>query len=180
MVCQHDTNGFVKDAFHFTITPRDLAKLTKRYTVKAAQEAKIQDKEDHLRQENYELSQRAKKLEKSYEALTFEHQELTRQVVTAKMTMASASDENQSLRHAVAHLEHSIEHTKQLTEASQLDAFHHLAHENATLVQRNVQLEDHLAEVEMTLIDFKMKYAQSENEYEQMKKMLGQIKRFSS
>ncbi|ORZ17228.1 rab-GTPase-TBC domain-domain-containing protein [Absidia repens] len=178
-VYQHDSFGFVKDTFEFTISPRELTKLSKRHTIKAAQEAKIQNKEDHLRQENYELSQRMKKLHKSYTALTSEHQELAKQVIESKMTMAQASDDNQMLRHDISVLEQRIQQTKQATEASKQDEFNRLAHENTQLVQRNVQLEDHLADVEMTLIDFKMKYAQSENEYEQMKKMLGQIKKIS-
>ncbi|KAI8093514.1 rab-GTPase-TBC domain-containing protein [Halteromyces radiatus] len=179
-VYQDDASELVKDSYQFNILPRELAKLSKRHTIKAAQEAKVQDKEDHLRQENYELSQRAKKLEKSYKSLEKEHEELARQVIESKMAMASANDENQRLRHEVTLLDQRIRQTKHEGELCKQDEFNRLANENTQLVQKNAQLEDHLAEVESTLIEFKMKYAQSENEYEQMKKTLSQIKKISS
>ncbi|KAI8337225.1 rab-GTPase-TBC domain-containing protein [Chlamydoabsidia padenii] len=170
---QNDGEGFVRNALAISIDTRHLTKLSKQYRIKAAQESKRQDKEDQLRNDNYELSQRAKALTTSYNILNQEHQELAQQVIESKVAMATAHDTQHKLRHMISHLEQRIR--QQSPEAT----FHALALENAHLVQRNAQLEDHLAEVESTLIEFKMKYAQSENEYEQMKNTLSQIKKIS-
>ncbi|ORZ12860.1 rab-GTPase-TBC domain-domain-containing protein [Absidia repens] len=176
---QNVPSEFVKDAFAFHILPRDLAKLSKRYMNKATQDAKMQDKEDYLKNENYELSQQAKKLEKSFAILDQEHRATARQVIDSKMAMATASDNNQKLRHEISQLEQQIEQACKDMESRQHDQVNHFAQENAQLVQQNAQLEIRLADIEATLIDFKLKYAQSENEYEQMKNRLGQIRKIS-
>ncbi|CAO3624739.1 unnamed protein product [Cunninghamella echinulata] len=178
-VYKNDASSFVKDTYEFSISPRELAKLSKQHFVKASRNAKIQSKEDHLRQENHELTQRARKLEKSYKALEKEHEELAIKVIASKMERASVSDENEQLQHSITQLEQLIQKTKQKMENEKQDEFDRLAQENNQLVERNAQLEDHLAEIESTLIDFKLKYACSENEYEQMKNKLGQIKKIS-
>ncbi|ORX53213.1 RabGAP/TBC [Hesseltinella vesiculosa] len=177
---QDDPVGLVQDALSFELSSKELAKMAKQHQAKAAKQAKWQNKEDHWRQQNHELTQRAKQLERSYHQLETEHHSLAKQVAEDKMSMARASEINQSLKRELTTLTQNVDarrHQLQLQRQGEFDA---LAKENTRLVQRHAQLQDQLADVEATLIDFKLKYAQSENEYEQMRNMLGQIKKLTA
>ncbi|KAF1807360.1 rab-GTPase-TBC domain-containing protein [Mucor lusitanicus] len=175
-----DAYDFVQDAYSFDIPSRQLAKLSKQYQAEAAKEAKMQSIEDSIRRENIELQEQIKKLKLSYKTLEKEHQDIAQQVISSKMSMASLDAENQQLKHELAVMKAEMVKIKNCMDDERQRQFDELAQHNAHLVDTNSQLEDRLSELEAVLIDMKLKYAESENDYELMKQKLHEAQKLSS
>lgn len=157
-----------------------MAKLSKQYQAEAAKEAKMQSIEDGIRRENIELQEQIKKLKSSYKTLEKEHQDIAQQVISSKMSMASLDAENQQLKHELAVMKAEMVKIKTCMDDERQRQFDELAQHNAHLVDTNSLLEDRLSELETVLIDMKLKYAESENEYELMKQKLHEAQKLSS
>lgn len=170
----------MQDAYSFDIPSRQLAKLSKQYQTEAAKEAKMQSIEDGIRRENIELQEQIKKLKLSYQTLEKEHQDIAQQVISSKMSMASLDAENQQLKHELAVMKAEMVKIKNCMDDERQRQFDELAQHNAHLVDTNSQLEDRLSELEAVLIDMKLKYAESENDYELMKQKLHEAQKLSS
>ncbi|KAI8063553.1 eukaryotic and archaeal DNA primase, large subunit-domain-containing protein [Gongronella butleri] len=174
---QDDAASLVQDAFAFELAPKELEKLAKQHRRKAAKEAKFQSKEDHWRQQNHELTQRVRHLERAHQQLETDHGTLAKEVIESKMAMARASEANHALKRELATLKQTMDSRRNELFQRRQHEFDAVAQENTALVQRHALLQDQLADVEATLIDFKLKYAQSETEFEQMKSTLVQSRK---
>lgn len=177
--CQDDAYQFVQDACGFNISTRALQKLSKQYQQEAAKEAKIQSIEDNIKRENIELTDQIRKLKKSYKTLEMEHQDVAQQVIEAKMSMASLASENQQLKHDLGQMRHEITRIKNSMDYERQKQFDQLANHNANLVDLNSDLQERLSELESVLIDMKLKYAESENDYEVMRQKLHEAQKLS-
>lgn len=144
-----------------------LARLAKQHASELARESKIQNQEEHLRRVNAELSEHVRRLEKSYRTLESEHQEVTRQVIDAKMNMARMDDENQQLRWQLSQVRNELEQLKK-----SMPTLEELSRQNKQLTQRNEYLENQVTDMEAILVSLKMKYAESESAYEMLKQKL--------
>jgi chromosome segregation ATPase len=176
---QDDAYQFVQDAYSFDISPKLLQKLSKQYQQEAAKEAKIQSIEDGIKRENLLLNDQIKKLRQSYQTLEIEHQDVAQQVIHAKMSMASLAAENQQLKHELSRLKTEMVKIKGSLDEERQDQCDQLAQQNAHLTNMNSTLEDRLGELESVLIDMKLKYAESENDYEMMKQKLNEAQKLS-
>ncbi|KAG2198409.1 hypothetical protein INT47_008986 [Mucor saturninus] len=174
-----DAHQFVQDAYSFDISPRLLQKLSKQYQQEAAKEAKIQSIEDSIKRENLELLEQVRKLKKSYKTLEVEHQDVAQQVIEAKMSMASLAAENQQLKHDLGQMKHEMTKIRNSMDNERQKQFDELAKHNANLVDINSDLQERLSELESVLIDMKLKYAESENDYEVMKQKLHEAQKLS-
>ncbi|CEP19478.1 hypothetical protein [Parasitella parasitica] len=171
---------FAQDAYKFDISTKQLAKLSKQYEAEAAKEAKMQSIEDSIRRENFELQDQIKKLKLSYKTLEEEHQDIAQQVISSKMSMAALDAENQQLKHELAVMKAEMIKIKNCMDDERQRQFDELAQHNAHLVATNSSLEDRLSELEGLLIDMKLKYAESENDYQLMKQKLHEAQKLSS
>lgn len=135
--------------------------------------------EDSIKRENIELTEQIKKLKQSYKTLELEHQDVAKQVIDAKMCMASLAAENQQLKHELGQMRHEMIKIKTTMNDESQHKFSELAKTNAQLVGTNSELQDRLSEVESALIDMKLKYAESENDYEVMKQKLHEAQKLS-
>ncbi|KAL0091882.1 eukaryotic and archaeal DNA primase, large subunit-domain-containing protein [Phycomyces blakesleeanus] len=166
-VYQDEPAAFVHDAYGFNITARQLEKISKKYAVESAKEAKLHSPEDQLRRQNAELAEKLRRMEHSFNILQDEHQDVAHQLISVKMEMAQMNDENQELRRLLGKYRSDpnfAEAAPVKTDGS--DMFNRLAQKNAHLVNRNSQLEDRLLEVEATLVDYKMKQKKKINRFE--------------
>ncbi|KAI8371274.1 rab-GTPase-TBC domain-containing protein [Choanephora cucurbitarum] len=163
---------FVQDAYSFTISPKQLSKFSKQYRQEAAKEAKLQSMQDAIKKENIVLQDQLKKLRQAYKTLASEHQDVAQQVINSKLTMASLSSENQQLKHELSAIKQDMGTLSSALNQERQIQFDLLAQKNAQLVDANALLEDRLQEMEVILIEMKLKYAESENDYEQMKQKL--------
>lgn len=108
-----------------------------------------------------------------------EHQDVAQQVIDAKMSMASLAAENQQLKHDLGQMKHEMAKIKTSMDHERQKQFDQLAKHNANLVDMNSDLQDRLSELESVLIDIKLKYAESENDYEVMKQKLHEAQKLS-
>lgn len=174
-----DAYQFVQDAYSFDISSKQLFKLSKQYQQEAAKIAKIQSIEDSIKRENIELTEQIKKVRESYKKLEMEHQDVAQQVIEAKMSMASLAAENQQLKHELGQMKADMVKIKTCMDDERQDEFDSLAQQNAHLVDINSELEERLSELESLLIEMKLKYAESENDYEMMRQKLHEAQKLS-
>ncbi|KAI7852043.1 rab-GTPase-TBC domain-containing protein, partial [Circinella umbellata] len=162
-----DESGFVHDAYSMDVPSRLLTRLAKQHTNEAAREAKSQNQEENLRRINTELSSHVRRLEKSYRNLEHEHQEVTQQVIDAKMKVARMEDDSQQLRWQLSQAKTELEQLK-----TSMPAVEETQRQNKHLLQKNGHLESQLEDVEAVLISLKMNYAERESAYEEMRQKL--------
>ena len=149
------------------VPSRLLTRLAKQHANEAAREAKSQNQEEHLRRINTELSSHVRRLEKSYRNLEHEHQEVTKQGIDAKMTVARMEDESQQLRWQLSQAKTELEQLK-----TSMPAVEEIQRQNKQLLQKNGHLESQLEDVEAILISLKMNIAERESAYEEMRQKL--------
>ncbi|KAI8984727.1 rab-GTPase-TBC domain-containing protein [Mycotypha africana] len=174
---------FVQDAYEFVISPKLLAKLAKQYQIEAAKEAKLQSIEDAIKRENVQLTDQIQRIRIAYKALERDHQDVTQHVIQSKVAIASLDAENQQLRHEIKIMKQEMVKMKNSYSSANTkykQQFEQLAKQNAHLVEANSDLENKVAELEAVLIDMKIKYAESESEYEMMRQKLQEAQRLSN
>lgn len=132
---------------------------------------------DTLRKANRQLSEHVKRLESSMATLNREHVEIANQLITTKLELAKKHDECDTLQHQVAEVRRHAEAIPAEIEARCKDELEILVTKNAALVGRNSALEDQLAYMENMVIDMKMKFAESENERETLRRRLQELKK---
>lgn len=153
--------------------------MSKQHQHEAAKVAKIQSIEDNMKRENIELTEQIKKIRNSYKVLEMEHQDIAQEAIHAKMSMASLSVENQQLKHELGQMKTEMIKIKACMNDDRQLEFEELAQHNSQLVSVNSVLEERLSELESVLIDMKLKYAESENDYELMKQKLNEAQKLS-
>ncbi|KAG0168026.1 GTPase-activating protein [Apophysomyces sp. BC1034] len=167
-----DEEVIVQDTFSMDIPPQLLTRLAKQFAAERARETRVQSQEDHLRNVNSDLSEHVRRLETAYKSLETEHQEVTRQAIETKMSMARMDDENQQLRRQLAQLRTDFDEVKSKMNESFQVQVDELTERNAHLSGRNGALENQLADIESVLISLKVNFAEREGEYDVMKRQL--------
>lgn len=89
-------------------------------------------------------------------------------------------DENTSLVTVVKSLESKVKSVPEEIEERTKDQFEGFCAENASLIGNNSSLEDQLQKAESILIDIKIRYAQSENDKEELHRRLYELKKLMS
>ncbi|CAO3647372.1 unnamed protein product [Mucor hiemalis] len=95
-VFAEDGNGFVEDTYRVDLPARFMARLAQQYTGQEARDSKSISQEDNLRRINGQLSEHIRSVEGSLHSLQSENKDLTQQIISSKMTIASSEDENNS------------------------------------------------------------------------------------
>ena len=130
-----------------------------------------------MKRENIELTDQIRQIRKSYRTLEMEHQDVAQQVIHAKVAMAELTTENQQLVTQLGQMKSDMLNIQACM--NKQEEFAALAKHNAHLVQVNSELEEKLTVLETVLIEIKVKYAESENEYEQMRQKLIEAQKLS-
>ncbi|KAI9312513.1 rab-GTPase-TBC domain-containing protein, partial [Dichotomocladium elegans] len=162
-----DPAGFVNDQYKMDISTKLLVRLAKQYATEAAREAKTQSQEEHLRKVNTELSGHVRRLEKAYHVLEKEHKEVTEQVIDAKMTVAQLEGESQQLRWELSQARAELDQLRK-----QIPHIEQLQRQNSHLTFHNTHLESQVTDMEAILVSLKVKYAESESNYEMIRQKL--------
>lgn len=127
------------------------------------QQATIQQRVDHLRQSTATIEK--------------EHQDVQGQLQDSQQQRQQMYDEQGSLKTVVDSLQAEAEKIPLVVEGTFKAEFDQLCTDNAHLNQKNAHLEDQLSAMETLLIDMKMRYAQSENERDELSKRLFELKK---
>ncbi|KAI8394109.1 rab-GTPase-TBC domain-containing protein [Radiomyces spectabilis] len=167
----------VDDACALQISPKRLFQLEKEHKQQLAKELADAKLLDELQQTNIAFKKKAKDLEFEVAELRREHQDVSEQLIESKDNLIHLYDERDSLQDLVDSLQAEVTGLPSQVEQQRRSQFDELCNENSQLVHKNCLLEDQLASIEALLIDMKMKYAQSENQKEELQRTLFEIKR---
>ncbi|CAO3691715.1 unnamed protein product [Umbelopsis ramanniana] len=174
---KEDSRGFVRDAYGIKITPKKLDRLAKQYSSEAARASGEAEALDTLRKQNKQLKDSVKRLENSVNQLNTEHITVANRLIESKLEMARLNDENDALHQQSNELKRALDTLPAEVEARVKEEMEILCTKNAALVERNSALEEQLSYMESMIIDIKMKFAESENERDSLRRKLGDMKR---
>jgi len=116
---------------------------------------------DALRIQNASLSENMKRMESAYEQLNQEHIVLANQYLEQSILQEKMNDQFEGLYETIDDYKKIIDNKLSKPMADN-DEMQRLATKNITLVQRNVELEDKISELECLLVDVRMRFANNE------------------
>ncbi|KAI7868868.1 rab-GTPase-TBC domain-containing protein [Spinellus fusiger] len=174
---KNDDRRLVSDACVLDITQRRLSQLEKEHKTQSAKEAanaKLLEQQQHT---NASLRKKVKELETATYSYEQEEHEIKRQLKESKDDLAALMEEEMTLKTVVTSLQEELKILPSKVELQSHKAFETLCGHNASLVEKNSALEDQLSHLELMVIDMKMRYAESENEREELQKRLYEMKK---
>ncbi|KAI9475811.1 MAG: rab-GTPase-TBC domain-containing protein [Benjaminiella poitrasii] len=172
-----DDRRFVNDACELEIPLKRLVQLEKEHKLQLQKELADANVIDELQKSNIELKKQLKAIEDKSKTLKREHNDVSGQLKETLSQLNPMKDEGNSLRTLVATLQNSVDTLPEKIESKTKDEFEGLCEENARLIGKNSSLEDQLQKAESSLIDIKIRYAQSENEKEELHRKLYELKK---
>lgn len=147
-------------------------RLAKQFKSEMARKEKQRNQEEMMRQANEQLMAYIQELQEKYRVLEMEHQEMTRQAVETKMSMAKMNSDNDSLMHQLKQLRSQHESTERHKDTEHQSRIEEIYQSNRHLIKQNASLQDQIADMEAVLIGLKMNYAERETEYESLRRQL--------
>ncbi|KAI8333617.1 rab-GTPase-TBC domain-containing protein [Chlamydoabsidia padenii] len=128
------------------------------------------------RQQNKALMENVKQRQTQLEQLSKQHGQSATELIDAKMELARARQSNDDLRQQSFVLKKALDALPAKVEDRLKEHIHALAGKNMGLVDRNSELEYQLANMEGLLMDLKAKFAQSENERDELNLRLSELR----
>jgi chromosome segregation ATPase len=132
---------------------------------------------DALHKSHVELQQRLEQLTANKRSLENEHKQMKHQLSATLSKLNSVQDEQTLIQAQVQTMKSALDQLPAKVESNSQTQFEELCQTNAELIGHNLSLEDKLQKAENTLIEFKMNYAQSENEKEMLQRKLFELKK---
>ncbi|KAI8061661.1 rab-GTPase-TBC domain-containing protein [Gongronella butleri] len=126
--------------------------------------------------QNKALMDSVKQQQAKLERLTKEHMQAAQALGEAKAAVVAAQNDNRELRQNTAELKKALDALPDVLRKRINDQIHTLAAENMTLVDRNSDLELNLSQMEAMFSDIKTKFAQSENEREELSQRMSELR----
>lgn len=147
-------------------------RLAKQFKSELARKEKQRNQEEELRQTNEQLMDYIQELQEKYRVLEMEHQEMTKQAVETKLSMAKMNADNDNLMHQLKQLRLQHESTDRHKDTEHQARIEEIYQSNRHLIKQNASLQDQIADMEAILIGLKMNYAERETEYESLRRQL--------
>ncbi|KAH8555847.1 rab-GTPase-TBC domain-containing protein [Umbelopsis sp. PMI_123] len=173
----YETQQLVEDACAINITARRIDQLTKEHRNSVIKEQLEKEAIEELQKSNSDISQTIQQLEQRLKTMFQEHDDVLTQLDESKKQLRHLTSENERMRRHVSSLKETVDLLPQEVEAMSRDEFEVLCTENATLIEKNCSLEDQLNAAESLLIDMKVKYAESENETDSLRRHLNEMRK---
>ncbi|CAO3596534.1 unnamed protein product [Absidia cylindrospora] len=101
-----------------------------------------------------------------------EHQEMTRQAVETKMSMAKMDADNEQLTHQLKQLKTQFEQMERQKDTEHQHRLEDIYKSNSQLIKHNASLQDQISDMEGVLIGLKMNFAERESEYQLLRRQL--------
>lgn len=170
----------MSDACELEFPAKRLFQLEKEHKAQVQKELNDATIMDQLQKSNAELKKQLAALEQKTSTLKQEQSDVRGQLKDTLHHLNSLKDDGVSLKTLVSSLQTEVDAVPVQIEASYKDQFEGLCGENATLIGKNSSLEDQLQKAESVLIDIKIRYAESENEREELHRRLYELKKLMS
>ncbi|KAI7894656.1 rab-GTPase-TBC domain-containing protein [Mucor mucedo] len=175
-----DDRRFVSDACDLEFTAKRLYQLEKEYKQMLQKELADATLMEELQKQNAVLKKKFETLEGKTETLRAEQTDVQEQLNGTLEQLNTLKEENTELVTVVTNLEKEVKSVPEEIEARTRDQFEGYCEENASLIGKNSSLEDQLQKAESILIDIKIRYAQSENDKEELHRRLYELKKLMS
>ncbi|KAG2204917.1 hypothetical protein INT46_002686 [Mucor plumbeus] len=175
-----DDRRFVSDACELEFPSKRLYQLEKEHKALLQKELADANIIEELQKSNLEMKKQLNALESKTNTLKQEQKDVNGQLQDTLRHLNSLKDEGSSLTTLVTSLEKAVDELPEKIESKTKDQFEGLCSENATLIGHNSTLEDQLQKAESILIDMKIRYAQSENDKEELHRRLYELKKLMS
>lgn len=172
IIIKEDGDSFVEDTYRVDLPARFMARLAQQYTGEEARESKSISQEDNLRRINGQLSEHIRSVENSLNVLKIENKDLTQQIITTKMHVASTEDEKDQLRHQLNQIKAEFEQYQKNMSIAYEKQLKELSLQNRKLCERNSNLVAQLTDTENLLINMKLSFVERETEFEALKRQL--------
>lgn len=170
----------MSDACELEISAKRLTQLEKEHKAQVQKELNDATIMDQLQKSNAELKKQLAALEQKTATIKQEQKDVRGQLKDTLSHLNLLKDDGANLKTLVSTLQAEVEAIPVQIEASYKDQFEGLCSENATLIGKNSSLEDQLQKAESVLIDIKIRYAESENEREELHRRLYELKKLMS
>jgi chromosome segregation ATPase len=157
-----------------------LSQLEKDHKAQIQKELADANLMDELQKSNVKLKKKLESLETKTSRLKQDHKDVRGQLQETMNQLSSLKEEKSTLSTLVSSLDTAVNTLPEKIESKCKDQFEGLCTENATLIGKNSSLEDQLQKAESVLIDMKIRYAQSENEREELHRRLYELKKLMS
>ncbi|ORZ13569.1 rab-GTPase-TBC domain-domain-containing protein, partial [Absidia repens] len=165
-------NEFVIDMYLIEISPKLYARLAKQYKNETARKIKQRTEDDEIRHANEQLTAQIQALQDKYRILEMEHQEMTRQAVETKMSMAKMDADNEQLTYQLKQLKTQFEQMERQKDTEHQLRLEDIYKSNSQLIKHNASLQDQISDMEGVLIGLKMNFAERESEYQLLRRQL--------
>ncbi|KAI8866332.1 TBC-domain-containing protein [Ramicandelaber brevisporus] len=177
-VYSHDPSQFVRDADEIHIvTAKRLAKYADEYEKQRQREEREKDVLVQLRNQNTQLDQSNKSLQNTLQQLNQEHCDLASQFVQLKLELQRERELSEQRAQKITDLESKLQGERQAAEDALKSDMEALANKNLELAQRTNDLEDLVHITQDELIGVKLKYAESEDQREQLQRKFSELRR---
>jgi hypothetical protein len=150
----------VQDACAVKITPELLKSYTTEWEEKTRLEKEREAELELLKSNNHSLTQKVRRLEERVEEHDSEHAALATELVRTKVENEELKDENESLKGQVRELRIVIDKQPDEVEARLKSEMDRLIKHNQEVHEDNTRLEEEMSEMEKTLVETKMQYAE--------------------
>ncbi|KAI8986941.1 rab-GTPase-TBC domain-containing protein [Pilobolus umbonatus] len=177
-IFEEDDDSFVEDVYRVDLPARFMARLAHQFTGEEARESKSISQEDNLRRINGQLSEHIRSIEGSLRTMEIENKELTTQVISSKMEMASKEDEKQHARHELLQLRTEFDNYRRNICTAYDKQLQELNHENHSLAERNLSLVEQLSDTEDMLIKMKLELAEKEIEFDSLRRQIMKFQKY--
>ncbi|KAJ9063001.1 GTPase-activating protein [Entomophthora muscae] len=152
---QDRTDHLIAMACDQKLPERRMSKWRREYMAEIAKQAEDEAYAASLQGMNDQLSESNKDLAHQLKQLTQANQDLSEQLISYQDALSARNDRNAALEHRLNEMEALLHTERQRAEASLVEQMDVLAQKNLSLVTKNADLEDALAQAEDTIISLK-------------------------
>ncbi|OZJ06031.1 hypothetical protein BZG36_01107 [Bifiguratus adelaidae] len=173
-----DHKKLVQDIYSVKLSSRKLNAYTtehERHVAKAIQESL---ELNNLQVLQKQMMEHVRHLETKLASLNREHVELANELVSTRVEVTHRQEQNELYRQELSELSKALDVIPLEIERRSREKLDTLMEENNKLANDNAILEDKLASLEMTVIDLKMRFAESENDKEMVQRRLREMKKY--
>lgn len=167
----------VNDACAVKITPELLQTYKLEWEEKTRLEKERETTLEALKTQNSALQQKVRRLEERVEDHDTEHAALATELVRTKVENEELKDSNESLGGQIVELRKVIEKQPEEVEARLKSEMDRLMKRNQEVHEDNSRLEDEMADMEKSLVETKMMYAELNSNHETLTRKWNELRR---
>ncbi|KAF2745816.1 GTPase-activating protein GYP5 [Sporormia fimetaria CBS 119925] len=170
----------VRDAVAVPISPETLKQYSAEWEEQARAEKERETELRALKERCGSLETKVRQLERRAEQSDTEHVQVASELVKTKVENESLGEENETLKMKVAELQKIVEKQPEEVEERLKAEMETVMQKNITVHNENRALEEQMAEMEKELVETKMRWAEINEEHEELKRKWNSVSQLMS